>query len=368
MNSLSRTLAAAGALLISGSAVGAVMEGTAAMVNGNPIMLSEYQKEVSTALEYWKRTEPEALGDPANIKKLRESTLEELINREVLYDEGTKKKIKVRERDIDNGLQEIKDRFKRDETGKELSESESEQLFQKQLKSDGLTYEQFRQRMSKQIMARKLIDEEVKSRVTPPDESEIKAYFKKIADFNASASTAALKAMSDEEALAFRQISAQVKAASSERVRVSRILVKISPNASDNERKRALKTANEIRKKLADGSTPFADVARAESEDPESAARGGDIGYVLRNVSPPNFEKVAFSLPVGDISEPILTEIGYNIIRVQEKRAAEAPEFERFKEELGKAMMNMRFQKDLEAYIKGLKDKATIERSTSALE
>jgi len=379
------------AALLSAVVAGAkMMEDTVATVGGTPILMSEFEKEVATSMDYWAKTEPEAMRDPANVKKLRESTLEELINREVLSQEGTKQKIHVRDRDIDNGVQEIKDRFKHDESGKDLTDAESEEIFQKQLKSDGLTYEQFRERLSKQIMARKLIDQEVKSKVIAPDDAEIKGYFEKIRTFISSkstdtakaaekgadptdallagASTDVLKGMTEEEGFAFKQISGQVKAATSERVRVSRILVKISPNASENEKKRALKTAQDIREELVNGTSTFADIARAVSEDPESAARGGDIGYVLRGVSPPEFEKVVFSIQVGDISQPILTEIGYNIVRVQEKRAAETPELEHFKEELGKAMMNMKFQKDLEAYIKGLKEKAIIERSPSVVQ
>ncbi|MBI3552947.1 MAG: peptidylprolyl isomerase [Elusimicrobia bacterium] len=389
MNSSSKRLSVlALASLLAAPAVSAkMMEDTVATVNGSPILLSEYQKQVSEAIEMWQRQEPEALRDPANLKKLRESTLEELVNRELLYQEGAKQKIKVRERDIDNGAQEIKDNFKRGEDGRELTEAESEELFQKRLKADGLTYQQFRDRLSKQIMARKLIDQGVKAKVTPPDEKEVRAYFEKVVSFIApkdppkgadpkkdrkafalSQSTEAFKGMSEEEAYAFRQISSQVRAMSSERVRVSRILVKVSPNATEKEKKRALSAADEIRRKLEAGTSTFAEIARSDSEDPESAARGGDIGYVLRGVAPPEFEKAAFSLPVGELSQPIFTEIGYNIIRVQEKRAAETPEYDRFKEDLTKFMMNMRYQKDLEAFVKGLKAKAVIERSATAVE
>ncbi len=387
MNSLSKS----GAILALGALFAAparakMMEDTVAVVNGTPIMQSEYKKEVETTMEYWAKQEPEALRDPANMRKLHESTLEELINRELLFQEGNKIKIKVRERDIDNGVNEIRERFKHADDGRELTEAEAEDLFQKQLKGDGLSYQQFRDRLSKQIMARKLIDQEVKSKMTPPDESEVKAYFHKVVTFVSAKSTATasgakeskddgsakaaavLKGMADEEVFAFKQIASQIQAMSSERVRVSRILVKISPNASEKEKKRALSAANDIRQRLVDGTSTFAEVARSESEDPESAARGGDIGYVLRGVAPPEFEKVAFNLPVGEISQPLLTEIGYNIIRVQEKRAAEMPDYDRFKEELGKFMMNMRFQKDLESFVKGLKAKAVIERNPTAIE
>ncbi len=350
------------------AAFGAKLEDTVAVVNGTPILLSEYQKELGTSMEYWNHTQPDALQDPANVKKLKESTLEELINRELLYQEGVKQKIKVRERDIDNGVAEIKSRFA-PENAKELPQAEAdaqaEANFNKQLQADGLTMGQFRDRLSKQIMARKLIEQDVRAKVAPPDEAKIKALFDKIAAFNTSKSTVPPAGMSEEEGMAFMQVAQQVKAMSSERVRVSRILVRLAPNPSEIEKKRALKTAQEIKKKL-DGGASFAETAKAESEDPESAPRGGDIGYVLRGVAPPEFEKVAFALPVGDISAPILTEGGYNIIRVSEKRASEAPEFDRFKDELGKYLMNMDFQKQLEAYVKTLKSKAVIERQLQA--
>jgi parvulin-like peptidyl-prolyl isomerase len=356
--------------LLAGPALAGKLEDTVATVNGTPILLSEYQKELSTSMDYWNHTEPDALKDPANLKKLKETTLEELINREVLYQEGVKEKIKVRERDIDNGVAEIKGRFA-PENAKDLPEAEAaaktEEAFNKQLNSDGLSMAQFRERLSKQIMARKLIDENVRARVQPPSEKEVKAYFDKVVAYNASGSTEAPKGMGEEEGMAFRQIAAQIKAMSSERVRVSRILVKLSPNPSENEKKRALKTAQEIKKKL-DGGASFAEVARSDSEDPETAPRGGDLGYVVRGVAPPAFEKAAFALPVGEISDPIPTEVGYNIIRVSEKRAAEAPDFDKFKDDLGKFMMNLQFQKDLEAYVKTVKAKATVDRNLQAVQ
>lgn len=378
MNSSSKLPSILLLLLAPGAAFAGKMEDTVAVVNQQPILLSEFQKELSTALDYWNHTEPDALKDAANVKKLKETTLEELINREVLYQEGVKQKIKVRERDIDNGVAEIKTRFAPPDV-KDLPEAEAQtrtdELFRKQLESDGLTYAQFRERLSKQIMARKLIDEVVRARIKPPEDRDVHEYFAKVRDYIAKSpsdaakdsSTETLKGMTEEESMAFRQISAQIRAMSSERVRVSRILVKLSPGASENEKKRAKKTADEIRAKLLQGTSTFAEIAKTDSEDPESAQRGGDIGYVLRGVAPPDFEKVAFSLPVGEISEAIPTEVGYNIIRVSEKRAAEPPEYDRFKDELAKFLANMSFQKELEKYVKGLKEKAVIERNLQAL-
>ena len=364
-NSLLQTLAAA-ALLSAAPSAAKLLEDTVAVVNGTPVLLSEYQKEVATAMDYWGKANPAAMADPSNLRKLRESTLEQLVDRELLVQEGARLKIKVREREVDNAIDEIKARFKKDERGAALSDAEAEAAFQLQIKNEGLDWGKFRERLSRQILSRKTIDEAVKARMTPPTEDETRAYFSKVEAYIASKSTAAPKGMDEEESMALREVAGQVTALSSERVRVQRILIRLSPVPIDSEKKRALKTAQEIKKRL-DAGEDFGKIAKEESEDPESAARGGDLGYVVRGVAPPELEKAAFSLGVGETSAPILTDNGYNIVRVTEKRAAEKPEYERFKEELSNFLASAGFQRKVEAFVKGLRDKATIERSLPSI-
>lgn len=364
MNSSGKLLLIAAALAAA-PASAKLLEDTVASVNGQPILLSEFQKEAATAVDYWSKTSPGALADPANLRKLRESTLEQLIDRELMIQEGAKLKLKVREREIDNAVDEIKARFKKNERGEPLDEAQAEAAFQETIKKEGLDWAKFRERLSRQIMARKVLDEAVKSKMVPPPEEEIKAYFAKVESYIASKSTGIPAGMDEEDALALREVSSQVKALSSERVRVQRVLIRVSPGASENEKNRAKKTAEGIKKRLDEGED-FAKVAKEESEDPESAARGGDLGYVLRGVAPPELEKAAFSLGVGDTSAPIYTEAGYNVIRVTEKRAAEKPEYEKFKDELANFLGGVSFQKKIETFVKGLRDKATIERNLPA--
>ncbi|MBI4062228.1 MAG: peptidylprolyl isomerase [Elusimicrobia bacterium] len=365
MNSSVKASAAALLLAAPGFVCAKLLEDTVAVVNGVPILLSEYQKEASTAMDYWSKTNPAVMADSANLGKLRESVLEQLIDLELLAQEGARMKLKVREREIDNGVDEIKSHFRKDERGNNLSEAEAEAAFQRKLKSDGLDWAKFRERLSRQILARKVIDESVKAKMLPPAEEEARAYFVKIQNYIESKSTGTPKGMDEEAGMALREVSGQVKALSSERVRVQRVLIRLSPGATENEKRRAQKTALEVKKRL-DAGEDFALVAKEDSEDPESAARGGDLGYVLRGVAPPELEKAAFSLGVGDTSGPIFTEAGYNIIRVTEKRAAEKPEYDKFKDELMNFLGGVSFQKKIEAFVKGLRDKATIERNLPA--
>ncbi|MDD5656313.1 MAG: peptidylprolyl isomerase [Elusimicrobia bacterium] len=367
MNNSSKAFLAAALLAAPGAAQAKVMEDTVAVVNGTPVLLSDYQKEMNEVLDYWRKAMPAAAADPAHLRKLKEGTLEQLIDREILFQEGSKLKLKVRERDIDNGVAEVKERFAKDDEGKALSEAEAEAAFRGKLSGMGLNYAQFRERLSRQIMARKVVDENVRARLQPPAETEVRAYFDRIKAYNASGSSEPPKGMAEDEAAAFMEIAGQIKAMSSERVRVSRVLFRFSPAGSSLEKKRALEAAQAVRRTLQDGTVSFADAARERSEEAEYASRGGDIGYLVRGVAPPEFEKAAFTLAVGEISEPIETDIGYFILRVQEKRAPEAPEFDKFKDELARALTNISFQKELESYVKGLKAQAVIERNLPTL-
>jgi len=86
---------------------------------------------------------------------------------------------------------------------------------------------------------------------------------------------------------------------------------------SDEE---ALAKAQEIRKQLVAGGD-FIALAKAESDDTGSGANGGDLGSFKHGQMVGAFETAAFALPVGEISEPVKTQFGYHIIKVEEKQS-----------------------------------------------
>lgn len=63
----------------------------------------------------------------------------------------------------------------------------------------------------------------------------------------------------------------------------------------------------------------FATLAKAESEDVGSRAKGGDMGYIAKGATAANFEAVAYSLPIGELSQVIQTEYGFHILRVEDR-------------------------------------------------
>ena len=82
----------------------------------------------------------------------------------------------------------------------------------------------------------------------------------------------------------------------------------------------ALKKITELRKQIVAGGD-FAALAKAESDDTGSGAQGGDLGTFGRGQMVPEFDKTVFTLPVGEISEPIKTQFGYHIIKVEKREA-----------------------------------------------
>jgi peptidyl-prolyl cis-trans isomerase D len=81
----------------------------------------------------------------------------------------------------------------------------------------------------------------------------------------------------------------------------------------------ALAHARSVRERIVTGEEDFAEVARTESVDPGSRQRGGDLGAFPRGAMVGPFDEAAFSLPIGEVSEPVLTQFGYHIIEVTER-------------------------------------------------
>lgn len=119
-----------------------------------------------------------------------------------------------------------------------------------------------------------------------------------------------------------------------EMVSARHILVLVNPKGSAAEKKAALEKIQAIRKQVTAPGADFAKIASETSDDTASKADGGNLGGFQRGMMVPEFEKAAFSLKVGEISEPIKTEYGYHLIKVDDHRQAEAPSFEKSKDKV----------------------------------
>jgi peptidyl-prolyl cis-trans isomerase C len=101
----------------------------------------------------------------------------------------------------------------------------------------------------------------------------------------------------------------------------------------------------------------FAELAKKESKDP-GASDGGDLGFFTKDQMVPEFSAVAFALEPGKISDPVKTQFGWHVIKVEEKRTRKAPDFEQVKPQIETYVVR-KAQAD---YVAKLRQTAKVER------
>jgi peptidyl-prolyl cis-trans isomerase C len=106
------------------------------------------------------------------------------------------------------------------------------------------------------------------------------------------------------------------------------------------------------------GGEDFVKVATEVSKDPGSAKDGGDLGFFTKDRMVPEFAEVAFKLKPGEISDPVKTQFGWHVIKVEEKREKPVPTFEEVKDQVDSYLA----QKTQQDIILALRKEAKVER------
>jgi len=123
-----------------------------------------------------------------------------------------------------------------------------------------------------------------------------------------------------------------------EQAKVSHILIKTplpGPDGKVDEKgvAEAQRRAEDLLKQIK-GGTKFEDLARKYSEDPGSAKEGGSLGWIGKGRTVPEFEKAAFSLPKGQVSDLVKSSYGFHIIRVDDRQDAHMKTLEEVKDQI----------------------------------
>jgi peptidyl-prolyl cis-trans isomerase D len=147
-----------------------------------------------------------------------------------------------------------------------------------------------------------------------------------------------------------------------EEVKVSHILIKTPPPGADGKVDdkavaEAQKKAEDILKQLK-GGAKFDDLAKKYSEDPGSGKQGGELGWIGRGRTVPEFEKAAFSLPIGQLSDPVKSSYGFHIIRVEEKHEAHLKTLDEVKGEIEPLVRQNKVNRLIESAGNALLDQA----------
>ena len=115
---------------------------------------------------------------------------------------------------------------------------------------------------------------------------------------------------------------------SNEERQAAHILVVADASASSEQRKAAKAEAERILAEVRKNPADFAALARKYSQDPGSAANGGELGFFGRKAMTPAFENAAYALKPGEISDVVESDFGYHIIKLQAVRGGEVKPFE----------------------------------------
>ena len=254
------------------------IEGIAAIVGDNIILKSDLSQVVSmTALQ--QRIDP--VNNPKRFQTLQHEVLQSLIDQKIILEMAELDSIEVKEKDVDNALNQQIKTFVSQAGSKEKAET-----------SLGQSLSSFRREFWYEVRAR-LISEQFQYSLL----SNIKTSREDVFSF--------FKTYKDSLPL-FPSL-----------VNLHHLLITIKP--SKESENTALKQIKDIRIQILSGE-PFENLAQTFSEDPGSKSKGGSLGLVSRGSLVKDFETVAFTLEPGIISEPVETVFGYHLIKVQEKQ------------------------------------------------
>lgn len=149
-----------------------------------------------------------------------------------------------------------------------------------------------------------------------------------------AAAVAAQAVVTDDDIKAYYDQN-QKQYATEEQRRASHILITVKKDASAADKAAAKSKAESLVAQLRKNPGDFAKLAKANSQDPGSAANGGDLGYFTRDAMVKPFADAAFSLKQGEISDPVESDFGYHVIEVTGIKPASVKPLESVKAEIG---------------------------------
>jgi len=288
----------------------------AARVNGSEIPMSELKTAVLSVVL---QNGMDASHTEAFMEQFGPRILDQLIQGEILYQEAVKSGFAADSQEIDSSFSGISGRYATPEE------------FQSEMEARGFTEITIRENMARQITIQKFIGGTIVPEAQVPEETVKAAYDQNPANFTHP-----------------------------EELKASHILIKLADTDPQEKKDDALKRAKKIVSLAREDGADFALLAREHSEGP-SAASGGDLGFFTKGRMVKPFEDAAFSLEVGRVSEPVLTQFGYHVIKIIERREAVTSSFEEVKEKLAADIKNRMIDEMVKRKIDKLKQASDIE-------
>jgi peptidyl-prolyl cis-trans isomerase SurA len=297
-----------------------LVDRVAAVVNRDIISLSEVEKRAAPELAKLSGVrEPQKRNEER--ERVLKQSLDTLIGEKLMEEQIHELGLSVTDSELDAAVSDVK---------KQNNITDDTQ-FDQLLAGEGFSLKAYKDFLRKQMSRMKLVQLKVSPKVKVSEEDLKAAY----TQYN--------KLESGDAEVHARHILVQVDA-------------KATPEQVEAAHQKALALAQEAREPGVD----FAELAKKKSEGP-SASDGGDLGFFRRGVMVPAFERVAFTLQEGQVSEPVRTQFGWHVLKVEEKRAVDVAPFERVRPELESRLKMQKTEKYVEQYVQELRQKASVE-------
>ncbi len=289
-----------------------------ARVNGTEITEADLMTEFNIlAGRMQGRVPPERLAQMQ--EEILQGAMDNLIIKQLLLDEVDKEAVEVSEQEIDETIARY-----RQQIPPELS-------LEDQLTQIGMSKDEFRENIARDVRVNKLLEAKVGDPVDP----------------------------TEEEIARFHEQHRDEYFAMPERVSASHILLSVEPGDGPDAQEEALEKAESLRQELLDGAD-FAEIAQAHSDCP-SSMQGGDLGTFVRGQMVPPFEQAAFSQAIGEIGEIVKTDFGYHIIQVHERHEEGTASLDESRDQIAQFLISQSREEALRAYVTELREAADIE-------
>lgn len=288
----------------------------AAVVNDEMIPVSEVWERAAPELG---ALEAEGQATPERRRAAARHALDELIADRLLHAEERAAGVEITDAEVDYAIDDV-----RRQNGMDNA------TFERALASKGQTLSGFKEKMRRDLAAMKLIGMKVRSKIKVSDEDVRAEYARQTkvdeADFEVHARHIVIQVAKDATAAVEQDAQA-----------------------------RALALA-----KRAQAGEDFVELAKKHSEGP-SKADGGDVGFFRRGEMVAAFDKVAFTLAPGKVSDPVRSPFGWHVIQVVERRAAKPKDFDQVKDELRERLWRVQMQRHTEQYVADLRKQAVVD-------
>jgi peptidyl-prolyl cis-trans isomerase C len=285
-----------------------------ARVNGQDINRADFERALQSVES---RAGAPVPGEQRD--RVYRDLLDRLIGFALLTQESKARNVVVPDADVEARMTQIRGQFP------------SEEVFNQMLAERKLTLEQMRNDARQDMAVAKMLSDEVEAKSAVKPEQVTDFYAKNPDQFKQP-----------------------------ERVRASHILIAFPENGDAAAKAQARQKAEQILKDVKAGKD-FAALAKEHSQDPGSAANGGDLGFFQQGQMVGPFNDAAFSLPPGSTSDLVETNFGYHIIRVAEKEPGRTVPLEEVRPQVEQYLQNLNRNEQTEAFVKTLRSKGKVE-------